>query len=287
VVGAVLAGLVAWGTYATIGRSTSDATFVDLVRRASDRYVSMSVTAWEFARGKLRNDPVYRAAVYEQLLGGAPVDAGGRDTGVLVDVGCGQGLMLALLAEVRRDVRDGRWKGTQPRVFERMVGIETRARVAGYARAALAGEAEIVTHDARSASLPEADVVLLFDVLHLMPEADQDSLIAALVASLREGGIVIVREADKSAGWRFAVVRAGNWVKAMAVGHWQQAFHFRSIDQWTACFARHGLATDVRQMRQGTPFGNVLFRLVVAPEGRAFAGVAPGEDRTVPVALTE
>ena len=64
----VLAALAAWGTYATIGGRPRDDAFVDLVRRASDRYVSMSITAWEFARGKLRNDPVYRAAVYEGLL---------------------------------------------------------------------------------------------------------------------------------------------------------------------------------------------------------------------------
>jgi uncharacterized protein (DUF2062 family)/2-polyprenyl-3-methyl-5-hydroxy-6-metoxy-1,4-benzoquinol methylase len=277
VVGAVLAGLAAWGTYATIGGAESDATFVDLVRRASDRYVSMSVTAWEFARGKLRNDPVYRAAVYEQLLRDGS-DAG-SDASVLLDVGCGQGLMLALLAEVRSDVRAGRWTGAPPRLFERMLGIETRARVAEYARVALADEAEIITHDARSAALPAADVVLLFDVLHLMPESDQDALLAAVVASLRPGGIVIIREADRSAGWSFGVVRAGNWVKAMAVGHWNQVFHFRSIDQWTACFARHGLRAEVRQMGQGTPFGNVLFRLTTAE--RQVAAPMDGRAQTV------
>jgi uncharacterized protein (DUF2062 family)/2-polyprenyl-3-methyl-5-hydroxy-6-metoxy-1,4-benzoquinol methylase len=264
VIGAVLAGLAAWGTYATIGKSSDDSSFVDLVRRASDRYVSMSVTAWEFARGKLRNDPVYRAAVYEELLRDvAPQRAGaaGHPT-VLVDVGCGQGLMLALLSEVRHDVRNGQWPGALPRIFDRMVGIETRARVAGYARAALGEEAEILTFDAREARLPAADVVLLFDVLHLMPEPDQDSLLASLVSSLRPGGMLIIREADAAAGWRFAVVRAGNWLKAMAVGQWRQSFHFRTTAEWTACFARLGLRTETRRMGEGTPFGNVLFHLV-------------------------
>jgi hypothetical protein len=145
-----------------------------------------------------------------------------------------------------------------------MIGIETRPRVAAYAREALQGEAEIVTRDARSSDLPAADVVLLFDVLHLMQEDEQDALLASLVASLREDGVLIVREADASAGWRFGVVRAGNWVKALAVGQWRQAFHFRSIAEWTACFTRLGLEVEVRQMSHGTPFGNVLFRLAVA-----------------------
>src|SRR5688572_20691395 len=72
VIGAVLAAAAGWATYATIGGTAARTDpFVDLVRRASDRFVSMSITAWEFARGKLRRDPVYRAAVYDGLLLGS------------------------------------------------------------------------------------------------------------------------------------------------------------------------------------------------------------------------
>jgi uncharacterized protein (DUF2062 family)/SAM-dependent methyltransferase len=281
VVGAVLAALAAGGTYATIGRTAGNATFVDLVRRASDRYVSLSVTAWEFARGKLRNDPVYRAAVYDGLLSRPPADARrdghAHNGGVLLDVGCGQGLMLALLAEVRRDVRAGVWPGTPPPCFETMIGIETRARVAAYARAALECDADVLTLDARSAVLPSADVVLLFDVLHLMRDNEQEALLTALVSSLRLDGVLVIREADASAGWRFAVVRFGNRLKALAVGQWRQNFHFRSTAQWIECFDRLGLAVEVRQMGQGTPFGNVLFRITtsdrLASGSRSRAGV--------------
>lgn len=278
VVGGMLAALAALGTYATIGSRRRDDGFVDLVRRASDRYVNMSITAWEFARGKLRNDPVYRAAVYEGLLVRRSSSGGGltpRRSGttadrptVLLDIGCGQGLMLALLAEARRDVRAGSWAGPPPPAFEAMIGIETRPRVAAFARAALQDEAEVVTLDARERDLPSADVILLFDVLHLMNAADQERLLRAVKAALRPGGVIVIREADAGAGWRFGVVRAGNRIKALAVGEWKQTFHFRSASEWIACFDRLGLPADVRQMGQGTPFGNVLFRVEVAG-GRA------------------
>ena len=268
VVGGVLAALAAFGTYATIGGRQRDEGFVDLVRRASDRYVNMSITAWEFARGKLRNDPVYRAAVYEGLLVRQPARrSAGREGGsgtVLLDIGCGQGLMLALLAEVRRDVRAGSWTGAPPPAFDTMIGIETRPRVAAFARAALQHEADVVTLDARDRDLPSADVILLFDVLHLMSAADQEHLLRAVKTALRPGGVVVIREADAGAGWRFSVVRAGNRIKALAVGEWKQTFHFRSASEWAACFERLGFSADVRQMGQGTPFGNVLFRIEVA-----------------------
>lgn len=268
VVGALLAAAAAWGTYATLRGGEGDERFVDLVRRASDRYVSLSITAWEFARGKLRNDPVYRAAVYEGLLEDEQNLREGPGT-VLLDVGCGQGLMLALLAEVRRDVREGRWFQAPPPCFDTMIGIETRPRVARYARAALGDEASVSTADARLDAMPSADAVLLFDVLHLMTQQDQDALLAKLIACLRPGGVLVIREADASAGWRFRLVRAGNRMKAIGVGKWRQTFHFRSADAWLECFTRLGLGAEVREMGHGTPFGNVLFRVKPAASSTA------------------
>jgi uncharacterized protein (DUF2062 family) len=259
VVGAILAALAALGTYATVGGRRHDERFVDLVRRASDRYVNMSITAWEFARGKLRNDPVYRAALHEGLL--TPRDGSGAgESLVLLDIGCGQGLMLALLAEARHDRRGGTWAGAPPPVFDRMIGVETRPRVAAIARDALREDAEVITLDARDSRLPEADVILLFDVLHLMSGPDQERLLAAVKAALRPGGVIVIREADAAAGWTFNVVRAGNRIKALAVGEWRQEFHFRSAAEWVTCLEQLGFSADVRQMGQGTPFGNVLFR---------------------------
>jgi len=257
VVGATLAVLAAGATYGTMWQRRGDLVFPELVRRASDRYAGTSITAWEFARGKLRHDPLYRAAVCEGLL------SSGR---TLVDIGCGQGLTLALLVEARRLAREGAWPQEWPAApcFEKMVGVETRANVAALARGALADEAEIVTSDARATAPIHADAILVFDVLHMMRAEDQDTLIAKLAASLEPGGVMFVREADASAGWRFLAVRMGNRLKALLVGAFRQEFHFRTESDWQACFARHGLRADVRPMGQGTPFGNVLFRLTLA-----------------------
>ncbi len=95
IVGGVLALLTGSATYLLARAGTDAPWFAELVRRASDRYVSSSITAWEFARGKLRGDPVYRVVLEKCSL---------PPGGTLVDVGCGQGLMLALLAECGRRV---------------------------------------------------------------------------------------------------------------------------------------------------------------------------------------
>ena len=255
VVGAVLAALAAAGTYSLVRGSGSDRPFAELVRRAADRYLEASITAWEFARGKLRMDPVYRATLSPEIL---------PSGGTLIDVGCGQGLTLALLAEARLAADEGTWprEWPPPPRFDRIVGIETRRRVAAIARHALAGQAEVIEGDARTVAFEPARAVLLFDVLHLLPQDDQDALIASIAARLEPGGVLLVREADPGGGWRFAAVRAGNRFKAFVTGEWRkQSFHPRSDADWRACFARHGFAVDVHPMGQGTPFANILFRL--------------------------
>ena len=100
----ILGGLVAGVlTYALVGRRYRDPGFTRLTAAAADRYLGTSLTAWEFARAKLRGDPVYRAVLASGWL---------PASGVLVDVGCGPGLLLALVAQATEEAHDGRWPRT-------------------------------------------------------------------------------------------------------------------------------------------------------------------------------
>jgi uncharacterized protein (DUF2062 family)/trans-aconitate methyltransferase len=254
IVGSVLGVLSGTVTYVMARTGHDDPWFVALAGRAADRYVSTSITAWEFARGKLRGDPLYRAVLTERTL---------PSGGTLVDVGCGQGLMLALLAECDAAWRAGTWSSSwpPPAMFDRLVGIETRPRAAAIARQALGGAASIVEGDARRHMPDGARVVMFFDVLHMMPAEDQEQLLASTAEHLDTGGMILIREPDAGAGWRFFMVRAGNTAKVVLSGNWRQRFHFRTVTDWTTCFARLGFHVDVRGAGQGTPFANVLFVL--------------------------
>jgi uncharacterized protein (DUF2062 family) len=260
-VGAVLAVLAAVATYSLVRGSGEDRGFADLVRRTSDRYVGISITAWEFARGKLRMDPIYRATLSPDVL---------VSGGSLVDVGCGQGLALALLTEARCALDAGTWPvdWPPPPRFDRMIGIELRRRVAKIARAALESDAEVIVADVRTLSLNPFRAVLLFDVLQLLAPDEQEALLAEMTARLEPGGVILVREADASADSRFTLVRLGNRLKLLVSGSWRQPFHPRSAVEWTACFARHGLRSDASPM--GTRlFANIMFRLIREPAASA------------------
>jgi len=269
VVGSVVVGIIVGLTGGLITyaarRPARDPFFRLLSRRASDRYLDAGITAWEFARGKLSGDPVYATTLGTHLSGA---------TGSLLDIGCGQGLMLALVAEAQATAADGTWDTTRPDPpqFSRLIGVETRARVAAIATTALEHEAEIISADARTAPLPSGDVVLLFDVLHLLPDADQRALLRQLRAAMPLDGRLLVREADAAAGLRFAIVRLGNRLKALVTGHWRQRFAFRTADDWRLLLHQTGFAPRVEPMGDGTPFANVL---IVAGRGDAITA-APG-----------
>ena len=250
IVAGALAGLV---TYAALGRRYRDPDFIRLSAAAADRYLGSSVTAWEFARAKLRGDPVYRAVLSSGWL---------PASGVLLDVGCGQGLLLALIAQAADDAREGQWPpaGWPAAPSDlRLHGIELRPRAAELARYALGDDAEIQTADARDAALPEPlDFVTLFDVLHLVDRATQARLVTRIAAAMRPGALLLVREADAAAGWRFRMVRFGNRLTAATRGHWRPGFAFRSAAEWRRALADLGFEVDVAPMGEGTPFGNVL-----------------------------
>ena len=220
---------------------------------AAARYAGAGIVAREFARGKLRGDPIYRA-----LLTTLPASI---DT--LVDIGCGQGLALALLTEAGLAMRRGDWPvSTPPPQTVQHIGIESRSRVAAIAQQALAEAAEIICARAPAGLPPSVSAALLLDVLHLMDFEQQQRLLQELRARMTTGGVVLVREADAGAGRGFWAVRAGNRVKNLLLGDPCQKFAFRSGAEWQKVLSGWGWSVEVWPMSEGTPFANVLFRLV-------------------------
>ena len=221
-----------------------------LLEAAADRYLPASITAWEFARNKLKSD-----AAYGWILMNTSLPRSGR----LVDIGCGQGLLLAAYATARGWAGDARWPPHWPAPASYdLVGIELRRRVAALARTALGGEATIVEADVRHVRLPAADVIVLMDVLHMMPPEAQRTLLQAAARALCPGGALVVREADRDAGWRFTAVHVGNRITALVRGRWRQRFAFRSDAEWREVIGSLGLTVERVPLGRGPVFANVL-----------------------------
>jgi uncharacterized protein (DUF2062 family) len=253
VVGSGLAIVGAALTYWTVSRGRDDRDITRLVDAAAERYLVCGIGAWELARGKMRMDPVYLQVLLDGRL---------PPSGTLLDLGCGPGYMLAVLAAARDRFRSGQWPPSwpSPPMALTLRGIELRPRVARRARQALEGEAVVEHLDLSANAVVGAEAILLIDVLHLLPRPDQDRLLEKAAAGIPAGGMLIIREADASASWRFRAVRAGNRFNAILQGHPTRPFAFDSIDGWRGRLQSAGFDVEAVTYDQGSVFANALIQ---------------------------
>lgn len=187
-----------------------------------------------YTRSKLRNDPVYRAAL-ERLR---------DETAPLYDIGCGVGLLEFYLREngVESPItgidHDERKIAKAQSIASRYRGLEFR------------------TGDARDAVTPGANAVL-FDVLHYFTPVDQQRILHNVAESA--AGLVLVRDAVRDHTFRYRITalqerfsRAIGWLRA-------ERLNFPAAEDVIRPFRERGYRTEIEPMWGRTPFNNYLF----------------------------
>jgi SAM-dependent methyltransferase len=252
IVGTVL-GLAGFAlTYMSVGRFGLDREEIELVHGTAQRYLIGGVLSWEFVNGKLRYDPVYREILKKGML---------PETGTFLDLGCGRGLLLALLLESRKQYLNQKWPvGWPPPPHLGLIGMEHKQRTVEAARNALGGEATIELADLSEADLPSCHAAALLDVLHYLEREAQDALLGRLKRAVQPGGVLLIREVDADAGWGFVSVRIAERIRGLARGDWRHRVTYRSAREWVSHLEALGFETVVEDMGKGTPFANVLIR---------------------------
>ena len=215
----------------------SGAFFRSLARDAAARYPERDRYARYFAYGKLTGDPVFEHLLTSRLI---PVNAR------ILDLGCGQGLLAALLAA---DGGHGHWHYR---------GIDRSGRDVERARAAAGPNAELVAGDIRRIDFGTADVVVLLDVLQYIDPPAQLDVLRRARAAIAPGGMLLMRVADASAGFRFRVTEALDLAVTRLRGNWVSRLNSLPLAERKEQLQREGFRVEAVPMSAGTPFANVL-----------------------------
>lgn len=223
-----------------------------LLEAATRPYIPAGRYAWHFARGKLRHDPVFSSLLRRGLL---------PDRGLLLDLGCGQGVLLSLLRAARESYRAGGWpEGWPPPPLNLdLLGIELLEGRVRAARQALGESAPVVQGDLREVALRPASAIVILDVLLYLDEAEQLRLLDRVAAALEPGGLLLLREADAGAGLAFQVTKWSERIAGAIRGEPGRSLCYRTAIEWIAQLASRGLSVEAEPMSQGTPFANVLY----------------------------
>lgn len=185
VVGACLATLGSCVTWVLVGRLRPNPDPLDAaIQRTIARYLDAPRGDRIYVTAKLRTDPIVSAIT--DLEG---------SFGRLIDIGAGRGQIGLVLLEL----------GRAREVF----GLDWDARKIEVAKRASRGDALFFEGDVRRFAFPEADTILMVDVLHYLAPDEQDVLIEQAVRSLPRGGRLLVREVEDRS-------RCGAWFTRLA-----------------------------------------------------------------------
>jgi 2-polyprenyl-6-hydroxyphenyl methylase/3-demethylubiquinone-9 3-methyltransferase len=184
-----------------------------------------------------------------------------RADAVLVDAGCGAGL---LAPHVRR-------------LGYRHLGVDLRPagleQAAGRGVTPVAGD--VTALPLRSAI---ADVVVAGEILEHV--TDLPGTVAELCRVLRPGGLVVLDTVNATILGRFITVTAGEWLRIAPIGLHDPSL-FVDPGRLTAEFARHGVRLRVRGIR---PTMTGLFRWLALPgtaNGRPLGRIVPSRSTAV------
>jgi SAM-dependent methyltransferase len=222
-----------------------------LLKDASEPYRAAGRYAFLFARGKFAHDPVFEAILARGLL---------TQCARILDLGCGQGLLAALLLAARRAGSSGAWPDHWPPAPQPSIirGIDLVSHHVSRARLALTCRAEFVTGDVRETDFGSVDGVVILDVLHYLEYAEQCSILERVHKALIADGILLLRVGNAADGFGFSL---GKWVDQMVLlsrGHRLKPLHCRSTGEWRDLLSQTGFDSETMPMSVGTPFANVL-----------------------------
>jgi len=230
----ILGGAAALAVYVFLARRSADPREREWRSYVNGRFRAAGWYARGFVRWKTRLDRIFALLLAEDL-----------GEGPAVDLGCGHGATLALVA-----FRDPR---------RTLSGCDLDAKRIETASQALSGlDVRLSTGDVRTFPLPAAGLILIIDVLQYLDPAEQASLLRRCASALVPGGRLVFRLPDTRRGPLAWATRLLDRL-LLGVGGWGTRPACQSPEVYVGLLAEAGMSVDVRTHRNRLPLAHAVF----------------------------
>jgi len=178
----------------------------------------------------------WRLCPFEMIEGHVP------ESGVILDVGCGYGLLSNLIALRGKD--------------RRVTGVDLSAKRIGVAQSTVRGRGNIrfVEQDVNDLVLGACDAVIMSDFLHHIPLDVVRKLLVNISEKMAQDGLLIIQDVDRKPRWK-------SWVavgidRSMNIG--KKLYH-RSRAELQSLLEDIGFCVESFPVHKGLPLSDVLF----------------------------
>jgi 1-acyl-sn-glycerol-3-phosphate acyltransferase len=170
--------------------------------------------------------------------------------GHITDIGCGYGFMSYMLSFLSRE--------------RTITGIDyDREKIEVASHCPAKNERlQFIHGNATETEIPASKGIILADVLHYFPEDEQEKLIVRCIEKLEEGGVMIIRDADRQMGRKHAGTKLSEFFSTRVTGFNQtregnKELYFTSKDKIMKILAGYNLKVDVVDETRMT--SNIVF----------------------------
>ena len=238
VLGLLLGTLAAAVTYLILRLRSGDRAQRECVRFVNSRFEGCARSDRGFVRWKMRLDRIFD--IFFAILAAEELSSG-----PVVDLGCGYGIALGYCAFRNHE--------------RHLIGCDLDARRINAARRAFLGmNAEFVASDVRSFEIPQAELILIFDVLQYLTREEQLALLERCFSALTPGGKLIFRVPDRGPGATSRLSVAFDRL-IFFWGRNQSGPVILSAAEYREALEGAGLQVDERRIQNRLPIAHLLF----------------------------
>ena len=175
----VLSGLL---TFIAVRRVNRNPAMAGLVEQTAHRYLDVGFLHWETVRAGLRFDPFYRKIVASGVL---------PESGSLIHVGCGRGLLLAFLDEAAQTPQGK--IGPVPRFSLSLRGVDDNPKKTRIAHQVLGSRAQVECVNLGGYKFGRYDVVVNLDRFKSIGRGERETVLRRAAEAVLPGGVLIIR----------------------------------------------------------------------------------------------